>query len=98
MESTQSSEATAIFSEDCEIKLSLFSREHKYEETDITQTYGITAVFTDSGGNRFRKVISDISSVKENVERIISLLTENRVSYFHLEAVIEDILFEEAMI
>lgn len=95
METTQSAETPVIIPEDCEIRLSLSSREHSYEETDITKTYGIAAVFTDSDGNSSEKIINDVSSVKENVERIINILTENRVSYFHLEAVIEDILFEE---
>lgn len=98
MESNQSTEIPVIFSEDCEIQFSLFFREHKYEETEITRTYGITAVFMDFGGNRFEKIISDISSVRENVENIIKRLIENKVSFYHLEAVIEDILTEEAII
>lgn len=98
MISNLSTETPVIPSEDCEIKLSLFSREHSYEETDINRTYGISAVFTDTDGKRHEKAISDISFVKENVERIIDMLKQNEVSYFHLEAVIEDILFKESMI
>lgn len=98
MKSNQSTELPVILSEDCETELSLFSHEHRYEETDITRTYGISAVFTDSDGKRHEKAISDISFIKENVERIIDILKQNEVSYFHLEAVIEDILFNEAII
>lgn len=98
MNPNQSAETPVILTEDCETQLSLFSREHRYEETDIIRTYGISAVFTDSDGKRHEKAINDISSVKENVGRIIDILKQNEVSYFHLEAVIEDILFNDTMI
>lgn len=98
MNPNQSAETPVILPEDCETQLSLFSREHRYEETDITHTYGISAVFTDFDGKRHEKAISDISFVKKNVERIMDILRQNKVSYFHLEAVIEDILFNDALI
>ena len=93
-----SAEAPIIIAEDCRIKFSLISREHTYEEAEIIRTYGITAVFIDTNGKRSEKAVNDISSVKENVEKIINVLTENNVSFYHLVDVIEDILFEEVLI
>ena len=98
MKPAQPTEGPSTLSEDCEIELSLFSREHKYEETDITRTFGITAVFTGSDGKRHEKIITDISSDKKNVERIKDILTENKISYFHIEAVIEDIILEDKIV
>ena len=62
------------------------------------RTYGITAIFTDTNGKCSKKAVNDISSVKENVEKIMNILTENKVSFYHFEDLIEDILFDEALI
>ncbi len=98
MNSDCSAETLFLITEDCKIKLSLISREHTYEEVGIIRTYGITAIFTDTNGKRSEKAVNDISSVKENVEKIMNILTENKVSFYHFEDLIEDILFEEALI
>ncbi|MBQ4627191.1 MAG: hypothetical protein IJB45_08090 [Clostridia bacterium] len=98
MDSNQQAEKPMIMSENSKTDFSFFSREHRYEESDIALTYGIKAVFTDSDGKTTEKTVFDITSVRKNIERIIDKLTENKVSVFHLEAVIEDIIFEENMI
>lgn len=98
MNSDCSAEAPFIITEDCKTELSLNSRERAYEEVGIIRTYGITATFTDTDGKRSEKAVNDISSVKENVEKIMNILAENKVSFYHLEDFIEDVLLEEVFI
>lgn len=94
MESSTNSDTLNFGSDNLEITYRLSERKHRYEETDINTTYGVTAYFNDSLGKQHTKTVNDISSVKETVEEIIVLLENEKVSLYHFEAVIEDVLFE----
>lgn len=98
MDTNQSTETSIIQSEDLEVTFRLSERNHRYEETQITRTYGIEASFIDSEGKMLEKSVNDISSVKSIVEKIIFRLREEKVSFFHLESVIEDLLFAEGIL
>ncbi len=98
METNANSETLIFNSDDLKTSFMLSERKHNYEETDINTTYGITASFTDSLGKHFEKSVDDISAVKENVEEIIKCLKNEKVSFFHFESVIEDILLEQNII
>lgn len=98
METNANSEALNFNSEDLKVTFGLTERKHSYEETDINTTYGITASFTDLSGKHFEKSVYDISEMKEIVEEIIFRLKNEKVSFFHFESVIEDILFDQIII
>ena len=98
METNANCETPDFTSAELNTDFRLSERKHRYEETDIGTTYGITATFTDLSGNFFKKSIDDISVAKETVEKIIDFLKREKVSFFHFESVIEDILFEQNIV
>lgn len=94
----ENSDSEASFQCDLKTEYTVSERTKEYEDLPYSRTYGITACFTNSDGNRIEKTISDVSLKKETVENLIKTLTENKVSFYHFEAVVEDTLFEETFI
>ncbi len=68
----------------------LVTSKHYYEELGLLTVYGIKAQYINE-----EKTIEDISLNKSTVKRLIYLLEENKVEFYHFEAVIEDMLFSE---